>query len=331
MGEPDGVRALLVMGSNPVVSAPNAVHIDRRLRALDTLVVADTFLSETAQLADVVLPSAQWAEEAGTMTNLEGRVIRRRRVMPPPPGVRTDVEILCELAARLGWADKFDFTEPRQIFDELCLASAGGPADYAGMSYQKIDANQGVFWPCPTPESPGTPRLFTKRFPTPDGKARFSPVQHASPAEVPDADYPLYLTTGRILGQYQSGTITRRVARLTTLAPEPLVEIHPSTARQLELTDGASARLTTRRGEVRFTVKVTADIRPDTVFVPFHWGGKQSINRMTNLTLDPVSGMPEFKVCAVRVEPVAVSAPHIHSTSESDAAGIALPVGFSRQ
>jgi assimilatory nitrate reductase catalytic subunit len=331
LGEPEGVRALLVMGSNPVVSAPNAIHIDRRLRALDTLVVADTFLSESAQLADIVLPSAQWAEEAGTMTNLEGRVIRRRRVMPPPPGVRTDVEILCELAARLGWADKFNFTEPRQIFDELCLASAGGPADYAGISYEKIDANQGIFWPCPTPDSPGTPRLFTERFPTPDGKARFSPVQHASPAEAPDSDYTLYLTTGRILGQYQSGTITRRVARLTTLAPEPLVEIHPSTARQLELTDGASARLTTRRGEARFTVKVTADIRPDTVFVPFHWGGKQSINRLTNPALDPVSRMPEFKVCAVRVEPAAVPVPHIHSASESDAAGIDLSVGFARK
>jgi assimilatory nitrate reductase catalytic subunit len=331
IGERDGLHAMLVMGSNPVVSAPNALHIEQRLRALDFLVVADTFLSETAQLADVVLPCAQWAEEEGTMTNLEGRVIRRRRVIAPPLGVHTDVEILCNLAARLGWADKFDFTEPRQIFDELCRASAGGPADYAGMSYERIDANQGIYWPCPTSDHPGTPRLFAGRFPTADGRARFSPVQHASPAEVPDADYPLYLTTGRVLGQYQSGTLTRRVARLAALAPEPLMEIHPSTARQLGLTDGESARLTTRRGDARFKVKVTTDLRPDTVFVPFHWGGAQSINRLTNPALDPVSRMPEFKVCAVRVEPAAIPETNIHSTSDSDSALTGLPYEFARQ
>jgi assimilatory nitrate reductase catalytic subunit len=330
MGQGDGLRALMVMGSNPVVSAPNAIHIGERLRALDFLVVVDTFLSETARLADVVLPCAQWAEEEGTMTNLEGRVIRRRRATAPPPGVRTDLEILRDLAARLGWADKFDFTEPQQVFDELCRASAGGPADYAGMSYEKIDTSQGIFWPCPAPDHPGTPRLFAERFPTADGRARFSPVQHASPAEIPDADYPLYLTTGRILGQYQSGTLTRRVARLSALAPEPLMEINPSTARQLGLNDGATAHLTTRRGSARFKVKISIDLRPDTVFVPFHWGGAQSINRLTNPALDPVSRMPEFKVCAVRVEPATGPAPTIDPISESEPAGTGLPVGFSR-
>jgi assimilatory nitrate reductase catalytic subunit len=309
IGGPDGIRALLVMGSNPVVSTPNSIHIERRLRDLDSLVVTDTFLSETARMADVVLPCAQWAEEEGTMTNLEGRVIRRRRVLAPPGEARTDVEILCDMAARFGCPEKFSYAEPRQVFDELCLASAGGPADYAGMTYDRIEANQGIHWPCPSPEHPGTPRLFADRFPTPDGNARFRAVQHASPDEEPNADYPLYLTTGRVLGQYQSGTFTRRVKRLAALAPEPLAELHPSTAQRLELEDGDTARLTTRRGEARFTVRITPDTRPDTVFVPFHWGGEQSINRLTNPALDPISRMPEFKVCAVRVERAAASNP----------------------
>lgn len=308
IGQPDGIRGLLVMGSNIAVSAPHSLHIQERLRALDLLVVADFFLSETAQMADVVLPVTQWAEEDGTMTNLEGRVLHRVRAVAPPAGVRSDTEILCDLAQRLGRGQYFHFTEQRQIFEELCRASAGGIADYSGITYEKIVANQGVFWPCPTAEHPGTERLFQDTFPLPRGRARFRVVRHQRSAEEPDSDYPLYLTTGRVLAQYQSGTQTRRIASLRKMAPVPFVELHPTTARFYDLAHGELVTLITRRGAARFNVKITSTIREDTVFVPFHWGGEQSINRLTNAALDPISGMPEFKVCAVRLERVATSA-----------------------
>lgn len=302
LGGDGGVRALLVLGSNVVVSAPNALHVEERLKGLDFLVVADFFLSETAQLADVVLPSAQWAEEEGTMTNLEGRVIRRRQAFSPPPGVRTDIEILTDLARRTGKGQFFAFHDPESVFNELRRASAGGIADYSGISYQKIEAGHGVFWPCPAEGHPGSPRIFTNSFPTLTGKARFHPVRHQSAAEEPDEDYPLYLTTGRVLAHYQSGTQTRRSARLQELVPDPLVEMHPSTAAQYGLKEGDPVTLVTRRGAASFKTRVTLDIRADTLFAPFHWGGSQSANRLTNPALDPTSRMPEFKVCAVRIQ-----------------------------
>src|SRR2546426_1046541 len=299
LGEPDGVRALLVVGSNPVVSAPDAGRIEARLRSLDFLAVSDFFLSETAALAHVVLPSAQWAEEEGTMTNLEGRVVRRRRAQPPPPGARTDVEVLCDIAARLGHAHRFSYAGPREVFEELRRASKGGPADYSGISYEKIDTRGGVFWPCPADDHPGTPRPFTTSFATPSGRARFHSVRHGPPAEEPDADYPLYLTSGRLLAHYQSGTQTRRVAELVRLSPAPVARIHPETARLHGLADGGPVTLSTRRGSARFTVECSPFLRQDTVFVSFHWEGA---NRLTNAALDPVSRMPEFKVCAARIE-----------------------------
>ena len=303
LGQDGGVRALLVMGSNVIVSAPNAIHIEERLRSLDFLVVADFFLSETAQLADVVLPTAQWAEEEGTMTNLEGRVIRRRTAFAPPPGVRTDLEVIAELARRMGKGQYFSFADTESVFDELRRASAGGLADYSGITYERIESQKGVFWPCPSEDHPGSPRMFTGGFPTPSGKARFHPVEYCGPAEIPDEVYPLYLTTGRTLAHYQSGTQTRRVSRLQEMVSEPELEINPVTAIRYGLEEGDRVRLASRRGCAEFRVKVTADIRMDTLFVPFHWGGKQSVNRLTNPALDPVSRMPEFKVCAVRIEP----------------------------
>lgn len=302
LGREDGVRALLVMGSNVAVSAPHLNNVVERLRSLDFLVVSDFFLSETAELADVVLPSAQWAEEEGTMTNLEGRVILRRRACDPPRKVRDDIAVLCDLAQRLGAGRHFDYRNVEDIFDELGRASAGGPADYSGISYARIDASDGVFWPCPAPDHPGTPRLFTDGFPTPNGRARMFPVRHESPVETPDHEYPLYMTTGRNLAQYQSGTQTRRITDLMDISPAPLAEVHPSTARQYGLRDGEPVRLATRRGAAEFRLKITRHIREDTVFVPFHWAGRQAANRLTNPALDPTSRMPEFKVCAVRIE-----------------------------
>ena len=303
LGRESGIRSLLVLGSNVVVSAPNAVNVAERLRSLDFLVVSDFFLSETAQMADVVLPSVQWAEEEGTMTNLEGRVIRRRRAYDPPAGTLTDMELLCQLAERLDRGRYFSYADPEAVFEELRAASAGGVADYSGITYDKIEAGLGVFWPCPSADHPGTPRLFTDRFPTPSGKARFHPVRHRPAAEEPDDEFPLYLTTGRILAHYQSGTQTRRIGHLQEMAPEALVEMHPTTAQRYGVADGDRLTLTTRRGSANFKARLTPGIRTDTLFAPFHWGGSQSVNRLTNPALDPISRMPEFKVCAVRIDP----------------------------
>ncbi|WP_030711035.1 molybdopterin oxidoreductase family protein [Streptomyces sp. NRRL F-2580] len=295
------VRALLLMGSNPVVSAPRAAHIEDRIRSLDFLAVADVVLSETAALADVVLPVTQWAEETGTTTNLEGRVLLRRRALTPPPGVRSDLDVLHGLAARMGIEKGFP-TAPEEVFEELRRASAGGPADYSGITYARIEAEQGVFWPCPE-GSAGTERLFLDRFATDDGRARFVPVSHRDADEVPDADYPVLLTTGRVVAQYQSGAQTRRVEELNAAAPGPFVELHPRLAARIGAVDGSPLAVTSRRGRAVAPARITDTIRADTVFMPFHWPGEGRANTLTNPALDPVSRMPEFKVCAVRVEP----------------------------
>nr|WP_276206315.1 molybdopterin-dependent oxidoreductase [Thermoactinospora rubra] len=298
LGTPEGPRALLLFGSNPVVSAPRSLAVAERLRSLDLLVVSDLVMSETAALADVVLPTTQWAEETGTMTNLEGRVLLRRKAAEPPPGVRSDLQIIQGLAVRLG--HRFA-AEPREVFDELRRASAGGIADYSGITYERIEAETGVFWPCPSPGHPGTPRPFLDSFATPDGRARFVPVEHRAPAEETSEDYPVYLTTGRVLAQYQSGAQTRRIGPLVEAAPESFVELHPSLAAHLEIDAGDRVRVTSRRGSAEGVARITDAIRPDTVFMPFHWEGA---NRLTNPALDPTSRMPEFKVCAVRLEAV---------------------------
>ncbi|MDP5311801.1 molybdopterin oxidoreductase family protein [Streptomyces poriferorum] len=307
------VRSLLVMGSNPVVSAPHAGHVEERLRSLDFLAVADVVLSETAALADVVLPVTQWAEETGTTTNLEGRVLLRRRAVSAPAGVRSDLDVLHGLAGLLGHGKGFP-ADPAEVFDELRRASAGGPADYAGITYERIAAEDGVFWPCPDTEHPGTPRLFLDRFATDDGRARFVPVTHRPSAEETDAEFPVVLTTGRVVAQYQSGAQTRRVAELNAAAPGPFVELHPRLAERIGVAEGEPVAVTSRRGRAVAPARITVAIRADTVFMPFHWAGEGRANTLTNPALDPVSRMPEFKVCAVRVE--ALSQPRGASQSE---------------
>ncbi|AIE84367.1 molybdopterin oxidoreductase family protein [Fimbriimonas ginsengisoli] len=301
IGTERGIEALIVMGSNPVVSAPNAGRIREKLAALKLLVVSDIFLTETALLADVVLPTAQWAEEEGTMTNLEGRVLLRRKATEPPVGVKTDLEVIKLLSEGLGHG-RFFSDEPAKVFEELGRASEGGVADYSGISYERIAAEDGVFWPCPSSDHPGTPRLFLDRFATPDGRARFHAVMHRPAAEEPDEDYPLYLTTGRVMAHYQSGAQTRRVKELSASSPEPFVEMHPALASRLNTGDGCLVSVRTRRGRAILKAKLTQSIRQDTIFVPFHWGGHGSANLLTNPALDPVSKMPEFKVCAAKVE-----------------------------
>ncbi|MEV7143827.1 molybdopterin oxidoreductase family protein [Streptomyces tauricus] len=318
------IRSLLVMASNPVVSAPRAAHVEERLRSLDFLAVADVVLSETAALADVVLPVTQWAEETGTTTNLEGRVLLRKQAITPPEGIRSDLYVMRELAARLGVEKGFP-TDPEEVFEELRRASAGGAADYSGITYRRLAEENGVFWPCPADEPggptgvaagagtpagaggvhPGTPRLFLDRFATPDGRARFVAVNHRPLAEEPDEEYPVLLTTGRVVSQYQSGAQTRRVDELNAAAPGPFVELHPRLAERLGVVEGEPLAVVSRRGRAVAPARITTAIRADTVFMPFHWPGEGRANTLTNPALDPVSRMPEFKACAVRVERVA--------------------------
>jgi assimilatory nitrate reductase catalytic subunit len=302
------IKSLLLMGSNPVVSAPRAAHVEERLKSLDFLAVCDVVLSETAALADVVLPVTQWAEETGTTTSLEGRVLLRRKALTPPDGVRSDLEVLHELADRLGVEKGFP-TDPEEVFEELRRASAGGLADYSGITYRRLAEEDGVFWPCPVPAEgadthPGTPRLFLDRFATDDGRARFVPVSHRPAAEEPDDEYPVLLTTGRVVAQYQSGAQTRRVAELNAAAPGPFVELHPRLAARLGAAEGDPVAVVSRRGRAVAPARITTGIRPDTVFMPFHWPGEGRANTLTNPALDPTSRMPEFKVCAVRLETV---------------------------
>ncbi|PFG43912.1 assimilatory nitrate reductase (NADH) alpha subunit apoprotein [Isoptericola jiangsuensis] len=312
LGRPGGPQALFVHGSNVLVSAPNADRVRERLAALDLLVVCDFVPSETAMLADVVLPVTQWAEEEGTMTSLEGRVIRRRQAVDAPGEARSELWILAELARRLGSDVAFP-TEPAVVFDELARASRGGVADYSGLSHARLDADEdaggaGLYWPCPAPgpdgaEHPGTPRMFLDGFPTPDGRARLVAVDHLGPTDDVRADAPTYLVTGRVLQHYQSGAQTRRVAELDRLVPEPYVEIHPYLGLRVGVGDGERARVRSVRGEVEAVARWTDAVRPEVVFMPFHWGGTGSVNRVTSDAVDPVSAMPEFKVCAVVVEP----------------------------
>ena len=312
LGRDGGPRALFVAGSNPVVSAPRAGSVTERLAALDLLVVADFVPSETARMAHVVLPVTQWAEEEGTLTNLEGRVLRRRALLPPPPGVRTDLEVLHGLAVRLGEpADRYP-TDPRAVFEEIRRATSGARADYAGVTYERLDAGEALYWPCPgdgggdgrgRAPHPGTPRMFLERFAHADGRARFAAVEYREAAERTSAAYPLLGSTGRVLAHYQSGAQTRRVAALDAVEPEAFVEVHPDTARQAGLTEGEPARVSSARGSVLARVRLVADMRTDTVFLPFHFPGDGRANLLTNPALDPTSGMPEFKVSAVRIEP----------------------------
>ncbi len=299
------IRAVFMICSNPMVSLPDQHTVERALRGLDLFVVTDFFLSETAQLADIVLPGSVWAEDEGTVTSLEGRVIKYNKAVEPPGEARVDWQIICDLARRLGKGKYFAFQSPRDIFDEMRLCSKGSHGDYWGITYEKIAEQNGVFWPCPTEESTGTPRLYEERFHFPDGRARFHPVPYIPPAEEPDAEYPLVLTTGRVIYHYLSGNQTRRVPFLKEMAPYPWVEMHERTAQRLGIQDGDWVTVRTRRGEMTAPALVVRSIRPDTIFIPYHYGHTQAANQLTNPVLEPKMKIPEYKVCAASATPAA--------------------------
>jgi assimilatory nitrate reductase catalytic subunit len=308
LGPAGGIRALLVFGSNVAVASPNALHVGRRLASLDLLVVADAFPNETSAHAHVLLPITQFGEETGTLTNLEGRVLLREQLRPAPTGTRSDLDILRALAERLGLGAHFPTSDPEAIFAELGAATAGARADYSGITYDKIRRQKGVFWPCPSAEHPGTPRLFSDRFAHADGKARFALVRDRPSAETPDGEYPLYFTTGRYREHYNSGAQTRHVKALLDAQPQPRLQVHPRLATSLGAEAGGRMLVESRRGSVAFEIELSSEIRPDTLFAPFHWGGKQAANILTSPALDPTSRMPEFKVCAVRARALSAEA-----------------------
>ena len=297
------IRGLVSICFNPLVSLPDATFTQEALERLDFFVAIDFFLSETARHADLVLPGSLHEEDEGTVTSTEGRVIRIRKAVDPPGEARADWRIICDLARRLGKGHQFDFHSPSHIFAELTRVSRGGVADYSGITYEKIERQMGVFWPCPDADHPGTPRLFEGgRFHHPDGRARFHAVEYRPPAEDVDADYPIILTTGRVVSQFLSGTQTRRIGPLVDQYPEPKVELHPKLAGRLGVCDGDRVRVSSRRGHLDLAAHVVATIRPDTVFIPYHWPGERSVNRLTLRAYDPIAGIPEFKVAAVRIE-----------------------------
>ncbi len=297
------IKGLLSICFNPLVSLPDTTFTREALDKLEYYAVIDFFLSETAHHADIVLPGSLHEEDEGTVTTVEGRCVKINAAIDPPGQARRDWDILRDLAHRLGKGHYFDFTGTEELFDEMCRASAGGSADYAGMTWDRIVDEQGIFWPCPEPGHPGTPRLFEGgQFFHPDGKAKFFPIRYRDPAEVVDDAYPIWLTTGRVVSQYLSGTQTRRIAQLVDQYPEPLCEIHPRLAAQVGVESGDHVTVTSRRGSITVPANVVETIRPDTVFIPFHWPGDKAANTLTNRALDPISKIPEYKVSAVRLE-----------------------------
>ncbi|HUZ78815.1 MAG TPA: molybdopterin oxidoreductase family protein [Chloroflexota bacterium] len=317
------IKSCLVVCSNLMVSLPENGVVQQALCNLEPLVVIDFFQSETAELADVVLPGTVWCEDEGTTTNLEGRVIKINRAAEPPGEARRDWEIVCDLARRMGRGQYFPFTSARDIFDELRLASKGGVADYYGITWEKIDAQEGVFWPCPSEDHPGTPRLHTERFGHPDGRARFFPIEYLPPAEEPSPDFPFRLTSGRVVYHYLSGNQTRRIGFLNSQAPEPWVEIHPRAAERLGIQDGERVRVRTPRASMELKALVAPTIRPDTLFIPFHYGHRQAVNQLTNPAVDPTVKIPEYKACAATIErldaplPEQAGQPKINFTAET--------------
>lgn len=298
------IKSCLVLCSNLMVSLPDNAVVEQALRALDPLVVIDFFMSETAARADVVLPGAVWCEDEGTTTNLEGRVVKFNQAVDPPGEARRDWEILGDLAARMGRGQYFPYTSVRQIWDELREATRGTVTDYYGMTWERLDAEGGLFWPCPEPGHPGTPRLFTERFAHPDGRARMFPIRFQPPAEEPNEEFPFRLTTGRVVYHYLSGTQTRRLGFLNSQAPEPWVEVHPVAAAKLGIADSERVRVRTPRGAMELPALVVPTIRPDTLFIPFHYGERAAVNQLTNPAVDPTVKIPEYKACAAALEKV---------------------------
>lgn len=297
------IKGLVSMCFNPLVSLPDAAFTQEALEKLEFFCVIDFFLSETAHHADVVLAGSLQEEEEGVVGSGEGRVIKINKAVDPPGEARGDSAIIVELAKRMGKGTYFPYGSTREIFEELREASRGGYADYYGITYERLEEEMGIFWPCPSLDHPGTPRLFEGgKFKHADGKAKFIAAEWRDGGDPLSAEFPILLTTGRVVSQYLSGTQTRRIGALVDQYPEPKVEIHPRLAEKHGIVDGDWVTVTTRRGPITLQAMVVKTIRPDTVFIPYHWPGAKSANRLTHRTIDPRSKIPEFKCSACRIE-----------------------------
>jgi formate dehydrogenase alpha subunit len=285
------LKALYIIGENPLVSDPDLNHCEKSIDNLDFLVVQDIFLTETAEIADVVLPSACYAEKDGTFANTERRVQRVRKAVEPPGQAWDDWKIICEISNRMGYPMTYE--NSRQIMEEISRVTPS----YAGITYDRIEY-EGIHWPCPTAEHPGTPILHREQFTS--GKGVFNGIEYIPPAESADDEYPMYLTTGRLLYQYHTGTMTMKTEGLNEIAPECFVEISSRDAGKYDVKDGSIVDIASRRGNIQAKIKISTKAVSGTVFIPFHFAAAAA-NRLTNAALDPISGIPEFKVCAVKL------------------------------
>jgi assimilatory nitrate reductase catalytic subunit len=315
------IKGLLSICINPKISLPDSAFVTRALEKLEFFVAIDFFLSDTARHADIVLPGSLQEEDEGTVTQVEGRVIKINKAVDCPGEARQDWRVIQDIARALDRPKGFTFESPGAIFEELRIASKGGVSDYSGITYEKIEKQMGVFWPCyandprtgeATPDHAGTPRLFEPGsynpvakgggpFYFPDGKARFVVADYRTPVDDVDESFPLFLTTGRVVSQFLSGTQTRRIGPLVKQYPEPRMEMHPRLAEKLGIADLDWTTCETRRGAITLRAMVVTTIRPDTIFIPYHWAGEKSVNRLTVAAQDPISKIPQYKVCACRV------------------------------
>ncbi|MGP7819136.1 assimilatory nitrate reductase catalytic subunit NasC [Niallia sp. 01092] len=300
------ITGMFLMCSNPVVSNPNANLVKRAIKKLKFLVAVDMFVSETAKLADLILPTSSYLEDEGTMTNLEGRVMLREASRPCPGEVKHDWQIICEIANVLGKGEYFSYTKAEDIFNELRIASRGGIADYYGITYDRLKKGEGILWPCPDTNHSGTRRLFENSFAHDDGKAKMIVVKNKPVVskESVSTDFPLYLTTGRVMSQYLTGVQTRKSAALSARNFESYLEIHPKTAAKYNIPNNELVKVESKRGNIVVRSKWSDKIRPDTVFVPIHWAESQNVNKLVSGDLDPTCKMPGFKVSAVKISPI---------------------------
>jgi formate dehydrogenase major subunit len=291
------IKSIYIMGENPVLSDPDSNHVIKALKNLDFLVVQDIFLTETAKLADVVFPAASFAEKEGTFTNTERRVQKVNKAIELVGQSKPDWQIIQDIAKEMGY-EHINYSSPKEIMDEIAQVAPS----YGGINYQRLDEQKdGLQWPCPTPDHPGTPYLHSEKFAR--GKGKFTFVEYLPPAEQTDEEYPLILTTGRRLWHYHTGTMTRRSDGLNWKMPEEKIEVNPCDAEKYSLNDGEKIRLSSRRGNIEAVVEITDRVKPGLVFGSFHFK-EAAINKLTNAVYDPKAKIPEYKVCAVKLEKI---------------------------
>ncbi len=297
--KPGELKAMYIMGENPMLSDPDLTHVEHALKNLEFLVVQDIFLTETARLADVVLPATCYAEKDGTQTSTERRVQMWRKAQDPPGEAKLDWQIIAELSAKMGYAAQFPWQSAEDVFTEIAQVTPS----YGGMSYERLRKPEALHWPCPSPDHPGTPILHIGKFSHPDGLGVFFPLEFKYPAEVPDAEYPYIFTTGRNLFHWHTGSMTRRSASLDSEVPTGWIEINAEDAEDLGVVDGEMVIARTRRGEIKVPARVTKEIMKGVMFMPFHFA-ECAANILTNNALDPIAKIPEFKACAITIEKI---------------------------